>query len=75
MDIKIERAEGAKCRRCWKYDTTTNYSPRYPMVCSKCVQVLHEINFPTYKYIGPKGEIEVSDEDYEKLTEQHKQEN
>lgn len=70
VEIKVSKADGDKCRRCWKYSTTVNCSPdRYPMVCSICVQVLHEINFPSYKYIGPKGEIELSDEDYSRVAQ------
>lgn len=34
--IKIERAAGHKCERCWNWSTTTNKFKDYPQICEKC---------------------------------------
>jgi isoleucyl-tRNA synthetase len=41
--IKIFRAEGDKCERCWNYSTRVGESERYPTVCERCVAALAEI--------------------------------
>ena len=41
--VKIDRAEGVKCERCWNYSTRVGESARYPTVCERCVDALAEI--------------------------------
>ena len=41
--IKIRRAEGKKCERCWNYSRRVGESSRYPTVCERCVSALAEI--------------------------------
>ena len=55
LTIEIELADGLKCRRCWQYDKNTGYSPRYPGICPRCVQVLHEMRFPAYRLLEPSN--------------------
>jgi isoleucyl-tRNA synthetase len=43
LSIKIERAEGAKCERCWNYSTRVGENSRYPTVCERCTEALAEI--------------------------------
>jgi isoleucyl-tRNA synthetase len=43
LAIKIERADGAKCERCWNYSTHVGENPRYPTVCERCTKALAEI--------------------------------
>jgi isoleucyl-tRNA synthetase len=43
LAIKIERADGAKCERCWNYSTHVGENPRYPTVCERCTEALAEI--------------------------------
>ena len=43
LAIKIERADGAKCERCWNYSTHVGENHRYPTVCERCTQALAEI--------------------------------
>jgi isoleucyl-tRNA synthetase len=38
--IAVSKADGAKCERCWKYDTAIGTDPNYPTVCPRCAQVL-----------------------------------
>ncbi len=37
--VKIERADGAKCERCWKYTTDVGADPQYPTACASCAAV------------------------------------
>jgi len=43
LAIKIERADGAKCERCWNYSTHVGENKRYPTVCERCTEALAEI--------------------------------
>jgi isoleucyl-tRNA synthetase len=42
-NIKVQRAEGQKCERCWNYSTHVGESEKYPTVCERCVAALEEI--------------------------------
>ncbi len=41
--IRVERAEGQKCERCWKYSTYVGKDAEYPTVCGDCAPVLKEM--------------------------------
>src|SRR6202040_3859253 len=41
--VRVERALGAKCERCWNYSTYVGENADYPTVCERCVAALHEI--------------------------------
>ena len=43
LHIKIERADGKKCERCWNYSTHVGENLRYPTVCERCTEALAEI--------------------------------
>ncbi len=43
LAVKIERAEGRKCDRCWNYSTHVGENKRYPTVCERCSEALAEI--------------------------------
>jgi isoleucyl-tRNA synthetase len=43
LTVTISRAHGEKCERCWNYSTRVGESSRYPTVCERCVDALHEI--------------------------------
>ena len=43
LSVKIERADGKKCDRCWNYSTHVGENPRYPTVCERCSEALAEI--------------------------------
>ncbi len=40
--VVVERADGAKCERCWKYSTEVGCDARYPTVCDTCAAALAE---------------------------------
>ncbi|HBT51283.1 MAG TPA: isoleucine--tRNA ligase, partial [Petrotoga sp.] len=42
--IKVTKAEGKKCERCWKVDPNTGKDPEFPGVCPRCSKVLKEEN-------------------------------
>jgi len=41
--IKIDRAAGQKCERCWNYSVHVGESSSFPTVCERCVAALQEI--------------------------------
>jgi len=43
LAVKIERADGKKCVRCWNYSTHVGENTRYPTVCERCSEALAEI--------------------------------
>ena len=43
MEVKIEKASGVKCPRCWNYTPSCNYDN----LCNRCVAVILE-GFPNH---------------------------
>jgi isoleucyl-tRNA synthetase len=43
LRIKVERALGRKCERCWNYSEQVGKDSRYPTVCERCSAALREI--------------------------------
>jgi isoleucyl-tRNA synthetase len=43
LGVHIERADGEKCERCWKYSTLLGFDPEYPTVCDTCASALKDI--------------------------------
>lgn len=39
--IKVGKAVGSKCERCWKYDPAVGQDPAHPSVCARCAAVLN----------------------------------
>ncbi len=42
LQVGVERAEGAKCERCWKYTTDVGSSEKYPTICGACADAVDE---------------------------------
>ncbi|VAX16239.1 Isoleucyl-tRNA synthetase [hydrothermal vent metagenome] len=40
LTVKVVRAEGEKCDRCWNYSATVGESDEHPLICSRCVSHL-----------------------------------
>ncbi|HEY0428828.1 MAG TPA: isoleucine--tRNA ligase [Pyrinomonadaceae bacterium] len=40
---QIQKADGAKCERCWNYSVRVGESEKYPTVCERCVGALTQI--------------------------------
>ncbi|HZH33337.1 MAG TPA: class I tRNA ligase family protein, partial [Pyrinomonadaceae bacterium] len=43
LSIKVEKAEGEKCERCWNYSLLVGANVRYPAACERCAEALTEI--------------------------------
>ncbi len=41
--VRIEKADGQKCDRCWNYSTRVGEFESYPTVCERCIEALTEI--------------------------------
>ena len=41
--VKIQKADGAKCERCWNYSTRVGEFEKYPTVCERCFEALNQI--------------------------------
>ena len=41
--VRIEKADGEKCERCWNYSTRVGEFEKYPTVCERCSEALQEI--------------------------------
>jgi isoleucyl-tRNA synthetase len=43
LAIRIDKADGKKCDRCWNYSTHVGENSRYPTICERCSEALTEI--------------------------------
>jgi len=43
VEVRVARAEGTKCERCWTYSTQVGKDTEYPTVCERCSASLKEI--------------------------------
>ncbi len=43
LEVEIERAQGQKCERCWKYTTDVGKSAEFPTLCAACVEAVQEM--------------------------------
>ena len=41
--VRIEKADGEKCERCWNYSTRVGENEHFPTVCERCADALLEI--------------------------------
>ncbi|MBZ5585357.1 MAG: isoleucine--tRNA ligase [Acidobacteriia bacterium] len=42
LGVKVERAAGEKCERCWKYATDIGADPKFPTICAPCAAAVEE---------------------------------
>ncbi len=47
LEVTIQKAEGAKCERCWNYSAHVGENKRYPTICERCTEALAEIEGAT----------------------------
>jgi isoleucyl-tRNA synthetase len=40
LKIRVSKADGEKCSRCWNYATTVGESDEHPAICHRCLQAL-----------------------------------
>ncbi len=44
LAVRVERATGRKCARCWNYSERVGEDANYPLVCERCSAALKEID-------------------------------
>ncbi|RMF71164.1 MAG: isoleucine--tRNA ligase [Alphaproteobacteria bacterium] len=44
--VRVRRAPGTKCARCWRVLEEVGEDPRYPVTCRRCADTLAELAFP-----------------------------
>jgi isoleucyl-tRNA synthetase len=42
VKVKVDRARGDKCERCWKYTLDVGSDPEFPTICASCASVVRE---------------------------------
>ncbi|HYV26345.1 MAG TPA: class I tRNA ligase family protein, partial [Candidatus Eisenbacteria bacterium] len=43
MTITVSKAAGAKCERCWHWETDVGSNPDHPTICGRCVKAVEEV--------------------------------
>jgi isoleucyl-tRNA synthetase len=43
LSVRVERAAGSKCERCWKYTTDVGSHASFPTICAACAGAVEEI--------------------------------
>jgi len=43
LAVVVERAQGEKCERCWKYTIEVGQDAEFPTLCASCCQAVREI--------------------------------
>jgi isoleucyl-tRNA synthetase len=44
LAVRVSRAPGAKCQRCWNYSLQVGQSRDYPELCRRCEDVVRELS-------------------------------
>ena len=55
LQVRVERARGSKCERCWNYSTHVGESADYPTLCERCLAALAEIEADAGGEISPRS--------------------
>ncbi len=42
LEVRVERADGVKCERCWKYRSSVGADPEFPGICAECSAAVKE---------------------------------
>ena len=40
LEVRVERAPGGKCQRCWKHLTSVGSHPAHPTLCARCARAV-----------------------------------
>ena len=43
LSVVVQRADGVKCERCWKYTTDVGADPSFPTVCAACANAVRQV--------------------------------
>ena len=42
VEVSVEKADGVKCERCWRYVPAVSETPEFKGLCERCVEALAE---------------------------------
>ncbi len=42
VEVKVEKADGQKCERCWHWETDVGSAPGYPTICGRCAEAVKQ---------------------------------
>jgi isoleucyl-tRNA synthetase len=42
LEVRVDRAQGEKCERCWNYGQALGSDPHHPTLCPRCTRVMQE---------------------------------
>ena len=40
LSVKVEKAEGTKCLRCWNYSLEVGKNQAHPLICDNCLKAI-----------------------------------
>ena len=40
IEVKVEKADGQKCERCWHWEQDIGQNAEHPTICSRCVEAV-----------------------------------
>ena len=43
LSVKVERAQGEKCERCWIYSDSVGHDTEHPTLCARCAKVVRSL--------------------------------
>jgi len=52
VTVGVAKADGAKCERCWVYDTKVGESATHPTLCPRCNEVVADMPLPQAETAG-----------------------
>ena len=50
--VEIQKADGAKCERCWNYSVRVGEFEKHPTVCERCADALSQIEGSDGQAVG-----------------------
>jgi len=42
IEIRVEKALGQKCERCWHWETDVGQNPEHPTICGRCIEAVKQ---------------------------------
>jgi isoleucyl-tRNA synthetase len=42
IEVRVEKALGQKCERCWHWETDVGSNPEHPTICGRCVEAVRQ---------------------------------
>jgi len=61
VTVKVEKADGAKCERCWNYSLSVGKDKKHPSLCNRCLGIIRRLEAQRLKD-GPNGDL-ISDKE------------